>query len=366
MNELTMVAMSGGVDSSVTAWLLKQQGHDVAGLFMKNWEEDDLEGGCSAEADAADARAVAELIGIPFHARNFAAEYWESVFEEFLAELEAGRTPNPDVLCNREIKFKTFLEHARDLGAGAMATGHYARRGETGDGYTLLRGRDPDKDQSYFLYMLDQDQLAAARFPVGEMLKPELRKLAADAGLPTAEKKDSTGICFVGERRFDSFIDRYLKAEPGDILTPEGRIIGRHTGLIHYTLGQRRGLGIGGVRGYPEAPWYVVEKDLEGNRLYVVQDESSPLLNSTRLEAARLTWMAGRGPADNGSLTARVRYRQPDQACRIVELDDARMTIEFDQPQRAVTPGQSVVLYDGEVCLGGGVIYDSNRRRIHS
>src|SRR6056297_1395373 len=246
MSDLTMVAMSGGVDSSVTALLLKRQGADIAGMFMKNWEEDDLDGACSAEADAADARAVAEMLGIPFHARNFAPEYWDHVFAEFLAELEAGRTPNPDVLCNREIKFKVFLEHARDLGAEVMATGHYARRDVRDGRFRLLKGVDPGKDQSYFLYMLDQEQLAHARFPVGELNKRELRDIAERAGLPTAAKKDSTGICFIGERDFDAFIAQYLKAEPGEILTTDGRVIGTHAGLIHYTLGQRKGLGIGG------------------------------------------------------------------------------------------------------------------------
>ena len=295
-----MVAMSGGVDSSVTALLLKESGADIAGLFMKNWEEDDLASGCSAEEDAADARAVAELLGIPFHARNFAPEYWDQVFEEFLSELEAGRTPNPDVLCNREIKFKVFLEHAQDLGAGQMATGHYARRDEIDGRFRLLKGADPDKDQSYFLYMLDQQQLAHARFPVGELKKSELRKLARRAGLPTAAKKDSTGICFIGERNFDAFIDNYLKSHPGEILTPGGDRIGQHKGLIHYTLGQRRGLGIGGVRGYPDAPWFVIHKDLEGNRLFVTQDPQDRHLLSSRLIAGRLTWIAGAAPERAG------------------------------------------------------------------
>lgn len=362
MNDVTMVAMSGGVDSSVTAWLLRESGQPIAGLFMKNWEDDDLDGACSAEEDAADARAVAEMLGIPFHARNFAMEYWESVFEEFLAELKAGRTPNPDVLCNREIKFRVFLEHARDLGAERMATGHYARRAETEEGFQLLKGVDPDKDQSYFLYMLDQYQLERARFPVGELHKSELRRIAQNAGLPTAAKKDSTGICFIGERNFDAFIDRYLTGRPGDILTTQGQVIGQHRGLIHYTLGQRRGLGIGGVRGYPDAPWYSVHKDLTENTLYVTQDTMDPHLCSTELDAAGLTWVSGQAPQSNRSLHAKIRYRQQDQAVEIVELDADHMRLRFDQPQRAVTPGQSVVLYDGEICLGGGIIHDSNRQ----
>jgi len=356
-----MVAMSGGVDSSVTAMLLKRRGLDVAGMFMKNWEEDDADGNCSATEDAADARAVAELLGIPFHARNFAPEYWEHVFERFLAELEAGRTPNPDVLCNREIKFKVFLDHARDLGAGRMATGHYARRGERHGEPVLLRGVDPNKDQSYFLYMLDREQLAAALFPVGDLEKPQLRALARQAGLPTAAKKDSTGICFIGERNFDRFVDRYLNAEPGEIRTTEDRVIGTHRGLIHYTLGQRRGLGIGGVRGRSEAPWYVVHKDVHANRLYVTQDEHDAHLNSRRVVAGDLTWIAGRPPEDHGDLTARLRYRQPDQRVAIESLDHERMTLAFANPQRAVTPGQSVVVYRGEICLGGGIIESSDR-----
>ena len=357
-----MVAMSGGVDSSVTALLLKETGADVAGMFMKNWEDDDPVSGCSAEADAADARAVAELLGIPFHARNFAPEYWDNVFEEFLAELNAGRTPNPDVLCNREIKFRVFLEHARDLGADVMATGHYVRSDRVDGRFRLLKGADPDKDQSYFLYMLDQDQLAHARFPVGELHKTELRGIADRAGLPTAAKKDSTGICFIGERDFDAFIDHYLRAEPGEIRTTGGRVIGTHKGLIHYTLGQRKGLGIGGVRGFPEAPWFVVHKDLVDNRLYVTQDPADPHLLSTRLTAGRLTWVAGAPPEPGRRLTAKVRYRQPDQDAVIETFDGDAMTVSFDDPQRAVTPGQSVVLYDGDECLGGGIIETSDRR----
>jgi len=362
MNDLTMVAMSGGVDSSVTALLLKRQGVEIAGMFMKNWEEDDLDGACSAEADAADARAVAEMLGIPFHARNFAPEYWDNVFEQFLAELEAGRTPNPDVLCNREIKFKVFLEHAQDLGAERMATGHYVRRDRANDGYRLLKGKDGNKDQSYFLYMLDQQQLSRACFPVGEMNKSDLRALAAEAGLPTAEKKDSTGICFIGERNYDRFIERYLTGEPGDILTTDNRFLGKHRGLMHYTLGQRRGLGIGGVRGFSEAPWFVVHKDLPGNRLYVTQDSTDPHLLSSRLTADRLTWISGHPPDAGRRLAAKVRYRQADQDVVLERLEGDTMALKFTNPQRAVTPGQSVVLYDGEVCIGGGIIDSSDRR----
>ncbi len=357
-DSLIMVAMSGGVDSSTVAWLLKQQGHDIAGMFMKNWEEDDVAAGvCTAEDDADDARQVCRQLGIPFHGRNFAMEYWEDVFEHFLAELRAGRTPNPDILCNREIKFRVFLEHARDLGAGLIATGHYARRRDNADGsVALLKGVDPGKDQSYFLYALDQQQLSRAIFPLGELEKSEVRRLAAEAGLSTAAKKDSTGICFIGERNFDAFIDRYLTSAPGEIRTPEERVIGRHRGLIHYTLGQRKGLEVGGVRGLPEAPWFVVGKDLASNVLYAVQGGDHPLLMSRTVEVEQLSWISGQAPPVSSRLAAKTRYRQPDQACRITAMTSKRMTLVFDRPQRAVTPGQSAVLYDGEVCLGGGVI----------
>ena len=356
-----MVALSGGVDSSTTAWLLKSQGCSIAGMFMKNWEEDDAESGCTAEEDAADARRVADILRIDFHARNFATEYWEDVFEHFLAELKAGRTPNPDILCNREIKFKAFVEHARDLGADWIATGHYARRRDNPDGsVALLKGVDAGKDQSYFLHALTQAQLKHALFPLGELEKPEVRRLAAEASLPVATKKDSTGICFIGERNFDAFIARYLDAEPGEIRTPDEQLIGRHRGLIHYTLGQRKGLEIGGLKNFPEAPWFVAHKDLQHNVLYAVQDTHHELLMSTRLEATGLNWIRGQAPPAGTQLSAKVRYRQPDQACRVIHSTDNQMTLSFDQPQRAVTPGQSVVLYDGDECLGGGVITQCN------
>ncbi len=353
----TIIALSGGVDSATTAWLLKQRGESIAAMFMKNWEEEDAASGCTAEEDAADARRVAELLGIKFHGRNFAAEYWENVFEHFLAELKAGRTPNPDILCNREIKFKALVDHARDLGASRVATGHYARRRDNPDGtVSLLKGRDPGKDQSYFLHALTQDQLAVARFPLGELEKHEVRQLATEAGLPVADKKDSTGICFIGERNFDAFIARYLDAEPGPIRTPDDQVIGTHRGLIHYTLGQRKGLEIGGLRDFPEAPWYVAFKDLETNALYAVQDSLHPLLMSTELEAVQVNWIRGQAPEPGRALAAKVRYRQADQACTLTRCLDDRLHLTFDQPQRAVTPGQSVVLYDGDECLGGGVI----------
>ncbi|MGY6630745.1 MAG: tRNA 2-thiouridine(34) synthase MnmA [Wenzhouxiangella sp.] len=358
---LIMVALSGGVDSATTAWLLLQQGQRVEAMFMKNWEEDDAGSGCTAEEDAADARAVADRLDIRFHGRNFAAEYWEGVFEHFLAELKAGRTPNPDILCNREVKFKTFVEHARDLGADFIATGHYVRRRDNPDGsVSLLKGKDDNKDQSYFLHALTQAQLKHALFPLGELDKPAVREMASQASLPVASKKDSTGICFIGERNFDQFIARYLDAEPGDILSPDGQVIGRHRGLIHYTLGQRKGLNIGGLRDFPEQPWFVACKDLTSNRLIAVQDSQHPLLMSTRLEAIDMNWIRGKPPAPGQMLGAKVRYRQADQACRVVHAEDGGLSLEFEQPQRAVTPGQSVVLYDGEECLGGGVISRCN------
>jgi tRNA-specific 2-thiouridylase len=351
-----IVAMSGGVDSSVSALLLQRAGHAVAGMFMKNWEEDDRLGACAAAADAADAQAVADRLGIALHRRNFAAEYWDCVFEDFLAEYRAGRTPNPDILCNREIKFKTFLEHAIDLGAERIATGHYAQSDRRDGLHRLLRGRDPDKDQSYFLYTLGQDQLARTLFPVGGLLKPEVRATAAAGGLPVHDKKDSTGICFIGERNFRDFLGGYIPPAPGDIRSPEGRLLGAHDGLAYYTLGQRQGLGIGGVRGTAEGPWYVLHKDPEANVLYVGQGHDHPWLFCRRLRASRLSWVTGQPPAPDSRLVAKVRYRQADQACRVAAIDAGGLELEFDHAQRAVTPGQSVVLYDGEACLGGGVI----------
>jgi len=355
-----MTAMSGGVDSSVTALLLQQQGQPVAGMFMKNWEEDDQVSGCTAADDAADARSVAEKLGMRLHERNFAAEYWDEVFEHFLAEIRAGRTPNPDILCNREIKFRVFADHARDLGADIIATGHYARRRENPDGtVSLLKAVDLNKDQSYFLYALDQKQLSMARFPLGELTKPQVRALAEQAGLPVADKKDSTGICFIGERNFDRFIARYLESAPGEIRTGSGQVIGRHRGLIHYTPGQRQGLGIGGLRGFSEDPWYVVFKDMDNNVLYAEQNASHPTLMSTRVTAHEAHWI-GRVPRAGERLHAKIRYRQRDQACRIERLDDSVVVLAFDQPQRAVTPGQAVVVYDGDECLGGATIAAGN------
>jgi len=355
-----MVAMSGGVDSSVSALLLQRQGHNIAGMFMKNWEEDDRFGECCAAQDVADARAVAESMGMVFHARNFAAEYWENVFEEFLSEYRAGRTPNPDILCNREIKFKTFLEHAEDLGAEKIATGHYVRSDYKDGKHRLLRGVDHNKDQSYFLYAVGHQQLEKTLFPVGELEKPRVRELAEQAGFNVFDKKDSTGICFIGERNFTAFLGEYLPAQPGEIHTADGKIIGEHQGLMFHTLGQRQGLGIGGVKGFPEAPWYVLHKDLDNNILYVGQGHEHPWMLSNTLEASQLAWVSGTAPAAGSKLTAKVRYRQQDQVVSIAQTDENSMHLEFQQPQRAVTPGQSVVLYDGEVCLGGGIIETMN------
>ncbi len=351
-----MLGMSGGVDSSVAALLLRQQGLDVRGLFMKNWEEDDRDGVCSAERDAQDAAAVAQQLGIPLHTRNFATEYWDGVFEHFLAEHRAGRTPNPDVLCNREIKFKTFIEHALDLGAERIATGHYARVALRGGRHRLLRGLDAAKDQSYFLHAIGHDALSRTLFPVGELLKPAVRALAQAAGLPTHAKKDSTGICFIGERDFRGFLARYIAPQPGPIIGVDGITLGTHHGLAFHTLGQRGGLGLGGIRGRAEAAWYVVGKDLQRNALLVDQQHDSPWLMSRRLRAGTMHWIGGQPPGARFTATARCRYRQSDKACEVLVHDDGGIEVMFEQAQRASTPGQSVVLYADDECLGGAAI----------
>ena len=350
-----MVGVSGGVDSSVAALRLVQSGRHVAGLFMKNWEEDDANGACPSEADAIDAEAVCERLAITFHTRNFAAEYWDGVFEQFLAEHRAGRTPNPDVLCNREIKFKTFLEHARDIGADRIATGHYARVGRDRSGWRLLRAHDTNKDQTYFLHTLGQPQLAVTDFPIGDLPKSEVRRLAASAGFDTATKKDSTGICFIGERDFGGFLSRYLPPVAGDIRSPRGERLGEHAGVHFFTIGQRQGLGLGGRRDGSGEPWFVVGKDPASQTLIVEQGDSD-LLYSTRLEASQLSWVAGEAPDVRFACVAKTRYRQLDQACAVEQRDNGRWHVRFEQPQRAVTPGQSVVFYDGDACLGGGII----------
>lgn len=352
-----IVGMSGGVDSSVSAYLLQQQGYQVAGLFMKNWEEDDNEEYCSAATDLADAQAVCDKLGIELHTVNFAAEYWDNVFELFLAEYKAGRTPNPDILCNKEIKFKAFLEFAaEDLGADYIATGHYVRRRDIDGTTQLLRGVDTNKDQSYFLYTLSHEQVAQSLFPVGELEKPEVRKIAEQLDLATAKKKDSTGICFIGERKFRDFLGRYLPAQPGKIMTVDGDEIGQHQGLMYHTLGQRKGLGIGGTKDGGEDPWYVVEKDLENNVLLVAQGHDHPSLYSKGLIAQQLHWVDRKTVTEPFCCVVKTRYRQPDIACTVTPIDDERIEVRFDEPVAAVTPGQSAVFYIDEVCLGGGVI----------
>ena len=350
-----IVGMSGGVDSSVSAALLIQQGYQVEGLFMKNWDEDDGTEYCTAREDLADAQAVSDRLGIKLHTANFAAEYWDNVFEHFLEEYQAGRTPNPDILCNREIKFKAFLDYALMLGADLIATGHYARRADRDGQSLLLRGLDGNKDQSYFLHAVAGEQLARTLFPVGELEKPEVRRIAEQYELATARKKDSTGICFIGERRFTDFLKRYLPAQPGDIETTEGDVIGRHHGLMYHTIGQRQGLGIGGLQGASDDPWYVLSKDLERNVLVVGQGNDHPWLFATALECSDIYWVNPLPYSGPLRLTAKVRYRQPDQGCTLERTPDG-WRVYFDEPQRAVTPGQSVVFYQGEICLGGGVI----------
>jgi tRNA-specific 2-thiouridylase len=347
-----VVGLSGGVDSAVAALLLKRAGHQVTGLFMKNWEEDDSDAYCTAEEDLKEVRAVCAVLNIPFQTVNFSSEYWDRVFQYFLDEHKAGRTPNPDVLCNKEIKFKAFLDHALTLGADRIATGHYAQVREADGQYQLLKGRDTAKDQTYFLYTLGQAELSRTLFPVGHLPKTEVRAIARTAGLPNHARKDSTGICFIGERNFRDFLKRYLPAQPGEMRTLSGDYKGQHEGALYYTIGQRQGLGIGGAG---EA-WYVVDKDIEKNILYVEQGEQHPALYSPALLASQLHWVAGEPPALPHACTAKVRYRQTDQDCMIGQIISGATQVSFAAPQRAVTPGQSVVLYDDKICLGGGVI----------
>ncbi|OZB41671.1 MAG: tRNA 2-thiouridine(34) synthase MnmA [Alishewanella sp. 34-51-39] len=353
-----IVGMSGGVDSSVSAYLLLQQGYQVEGLFMKNWEEDDNDEYCAAAEDMADAQAVCDKLGIKLHKVNFAAEYWDNVFEYFLAEYKAGRTPNPDIMCNKEIKFKAFLEFAAEaLGADYIATGHYVRRRYQDGHWQMLRGLDHNKDQSYFLYTLAEQHIAQTLFPVGDLEKPAVRAIAEQQGLVTHDKKDSTGICFIGERKFKDFLQQYLPAQPGDIVSiDDGKVIGRHEGLMYHTLGQRKGLGIGGLRDGGDDPWYVVGKDLTLNRLLVAQGHDHPALLSSGLIASQLHWVDRTGPQQVCRLTVKTRYRQHDIPCTVTPRSDGRLQVTFDSPQKAVTPGQSAVFYLDEVCLGGGII----------
>jgi tRNA-specific 2-thiouridylase len=354
MSPLVLIGISGGVDSSVAAWLLLERGYRVQGLFMSNWEEDES-GYCTAAEDYQDARKVCAQLGIPLHKVNFAMEYRERVFQHFLAEYRAGRTPNPDVLCNREIKFGVCFDYARRLGADLIATGHYARM-SAGPHPQLLRGVDSNKDQSYFLHAVAGAALSRTLFPIGELKKEEVRRIAKQLALPTHDKKDSTGICFIGERPFEQFLATYLPAQPGEIRSPDGKMLGGHRGLMFYTLGQRQGLGIGGRRDEGEEPWYVADKDLANNVLIVVQGHHHPALLQSELDAAQLNWIAGSPPAERFSCTAKVRYRQEDRACEVQLHADGTCSVVFHEPQRAVTPGQYAVFYDGDVCLGGGVI----------
>jgi len=367
-----VVGLSGGVDSAVTAWLLKQQGHEVIGIFMKNWEDDDDSEYCSSNVDFVDAAAVADVLGIEIEHVNFAADYKDRVFAEFLREYQAGRTPNPDILCNAEIKFKAFLDHALRLGAEKIATGHYARIrvNPATEKYELLKGLDTSKDQSYFLHRLNQSQLSRTMFPIGELNKTEVRRIALEIGLPNAKKKDSTGICFIGERPFRDFLNRYIAREPGPIRSDTGRVIGQHVGLSFYTLGQRQGLGIGGIKQLGSdsncsgagvhLPWYVARKDMQANTLWVVQGHEHAWLQSSALRARQASWVAGRAPAA-GHYSAKARYRQVDAPCTLASNAGEAFSLTFSEPQWAVTPGQSAVLYDGEVCLGGGVIESCDR-----
>lgn len=356
MSRQIIVGMSGGVDSSVAALLLKRQGYDVLGVFMKNWEEQDEDGVCTSEEDYRDVRAVCDHIGIPYYTVNFTKEYWDRVFSYFLEEYKRGRTPNPDVLCNREIKFRAFLDYARKNGIDTIATGHFVKSRHNGSSVELLRGTDPNKDQSYFLYMLSQEQMGSAVFPVGGMTKAQVREIAREAGLPTARKKDSTGVCFIGERDFKRFLQTYLPAQPGDMVSPEGKVVGRHDGLMYYTLGQRKGLGIGGS-GDGRA-WFVIGKDLENNILHVAQGEDHPALYANYVSADQIHWIDGVDRQDM-RCSAKIRYRAPDAPCRIVR-NGPDLGVYFESPVRGVAPGQSIVFYDGEVCLGGAIMNTAN------
>lgn len=350
-----IVGLSGGVDSSVALLTLQQQGHEVEALFMKNWQDDDSGDYCASAVDLADAQAVCDRLSLPLHQVNFAQEYWQRVFEHFLEEYAAGRTPNPDILCNKEIKFRAFLDYARALGADKIATGHYAQNVFEQGLWQLRRGVDANKDQSYFLYALNQQQLASSLFPIGQWQKPLVRQMATAAALPTCAKKDSTGICFIGERRFKDFLQRYLPAKPGLIQSLSGQTVGEHHGLMYYTLGQRQGLMIGGQKNASEQPWFVAQKDLANNILWVVQGHDHPALYQSHLLAPEVHWIAGEAPNSACALTAKIRYRQADQACHLEPIEHG-YRVHFAQPQWAVSPGQSIVFYDGEVCLGGGVI----------
>ncbi len=355
-----IVGISGGVDSSVTALLLQKQGYDVECVFMKNWEGED-DDNCTAEEDYKDALAVCDHLGLPLRSVNFAKEYWDSVFRYFIDEYAKGRTPNPDVLCNREVKFKAFLDYALELGAVKIATGHYARIEESDGYFKLLKGLDPGKDQSYFLYLLGQDALSKSMFPIGELEKPEVRKIAEESHLLNHAKKDSTGVCFIGEQKFfKDFLKKYIPAKPGTIETIDGKVCGEHDGLMYYTMGQRKGLGVGGGYGEKEAPWFVAEKDLGQNTLIVAQGHDHPALFHQQLTADQIHWIGGLQPGDLSGLCAKIRYRQADQNCKITDLSQDECSVKFDRPQFAITPGQSIVFYHNDECLGGAIIESRN------
>lgn len=356
-----IIGMSGGVDSSVAALLLKEQGHHVEGIFMKNWEEDDTDTFCPASVDMADAQAICDQLHIELHRVNFAAEYWERVFTHFLTEYQAGRTPNPDILCNKEIKFKAFLDYAKQRGADYIATGHYAKKQETDGQFQLLKALDGQKDQSYFLYALDQAQLAPSLFPLSDLNKQTVREIATKAGFINHAKKDSTGICFIGERKFKTFLNDYLPAKPGAIQTLEGKTIGHHDGLMFYTIGQRQGLHIGGLKNALEQPWYVVEKNLNDNILIVTQGHDHPALFAQSLRTSPIHWINGKPSTFPFHTQAKTRYRQPDQACTIHQTDQDQYRIDFTEAQRAITPGQSIVFYENDICLGGGIIIKTEK-----
>lgn len=352
-----IIGLSGGVDSAVCAYLLKSQGHSVTAIFMKNWEEKNEDGSCTAELDWEMAERVADHLNIPIEMVNFSDAYWEKVFTYFLDEYKQGRTPNPDILCNKEIKFSAFLNYAKQRGADSIATGHYAKVLEKNSLFYLAEAKDQSKDQTYFLAALNQSQLSQALFPLQDLNKHEVRKIAAEIGLPNHQRKDSTGICFIGEKKFKSFLENYLPAQPGDIRNLDDEvIIGSHHGLMYYTIGQRGGLHIGGLKTYPEVPWYVAKKDLARNILYVVQGEQHPALLSSSLSAKQIHWILGHPPHENANLSARIRYRQTKQPCKLIWDNTEGLTVQFQMPQRAITPGQIIVFYDNEICLGCGVI----------
>ncbi|MCH9770028.1 MAG: tRNA 2-thiouridine(34) synthase MnmA [Gammaproteobacteria bacterium] len=355
-NAKIVVGLSGGVDSAVTALLLKEQGYAVSAIFMQNWETDNDDPHCTAEQDLNDARKITKQLDIDLQVVNFSKDYWHKVFQYCLDEFNAGRTPNPDIWCNKEIKFNTFLKHTLDIGADYLATGHYARIAKQDDKYELLKGLDNSKDQSYFLYTLGQFELAHSLFPLGGLEKTKVREIAKAHKLANYAKKDSTGICFIGERKFKDFLKEFLLAQPGEMQTPDGKTIGQHDGLMFYTIGQRQGLNIGGLKNAKDAPWYVLDKNIKENVLIVGQGSEHPLLFKSALICQQFDWVSGTAPKPPFNCRAKIRYRQQDQACKVTALNAKQLKIEFTEPQRAITPGQSIVFYQNDICLGGGII----------